>query len=806
MMKRYPLTLVSLATLWILSVLPHPESWWVGTGAPLTAGHWWGIFTSLGWCADWPSIVVTTALIGGLVPVAERTIGSIRATALLLGSQVLGQLAGLLLASAMVDTGGAWAYRLTDQVVVGPAGAVIGLGLATTAVLPVRWRRRLRITLVLGLAMFALYSGLLSDILRLTTGLAGLTLGRTLRGRVRAPRPSLPESRLLIAVLVAASAIGPLIAAIGRTRIGPLSVLRYVFTSPQLDPATVTQLCSDPLLLHHCAELHAQQRLSGLGPAIMSIIPVLVLLAAAEGLRRGRRAAWFTAVGTNLVLFALGIQLATRTAHAPAEQRLILGPGPHLHTWLVVGLPAVQPLLVVVLLALTRDRFAVRAPAGAYRRWLRFTGLTLASTAAVYVVGSFLLADDYTPAADLHRLLLDLPTRYLPPNYLGDLELPFQPTNFATTALYEWTGVVFWSVACVGALATFIRYEMSADRTDQVRVRRLLAETGGSSLAHLASWAGQSYWFSPDGRAAVAYRLCAGVAITTGEPIGDPRHHLDAVRGFLDHCARQGWTPCLYSVGEELTERITALGWHSVQVAEETVLSLPDLAFTGRKWQDVRTALNRADRAGIKAIWLRYREAPAEIADQIKAISAAWVAEKGLPEMGFTLGGLNELADDEVAVLVAVDGDGVVHGVTSWLPVHRDGVLIGRTLDFMRRRHEAFNGVMEFLIASAALQYKEQGLEFLSLSGAPLARLDRGEPVQSLQRLLEKVGRALEPVYGFQSLLAFKAKFQPRYRPLYLAYPDPISLPAIGYAISHAYLPHLTPAAATRLVRRVARR
>jgi lysylphosphatidylglycerol synthetase-like protein (DUF2156 family) len=459
-----------------------------------------------------------------------------------------------------------------------------------------------------------------------------------------------------------------------------------------------------------------------------------------------------------------------------------------------------------VLLALTRDRFAVRAPGGAYSRWLRLTGVTLAGTAAVYLAGSLLLADAYTPAPGLRSLLLDLPTRYLPPNYLGDLELPFQPTTFATTALYEWTGVVFWSVACLGALATFIRYEMSTDRTDRARVLLMLAETGGSSLAHLASWAGQSYWFSPDGTAAVAYRVFAGVAITTGEPIGDPCRHLDAVRGFLDHCAGQGWTPCLYSVGGELTEGITALGWHSVQVAEETVLSLADLAFTGRKWQDVRTAVNRAERAGVTAVWLRYREAPAEIAAQIRAISAAWVADKGLPEMGFTLGGLNELADDEVAVLVAVDGDGVVHGVTSWLPVHRDGVLIGRTLDFMRRRHDAFNGVMEFLIASAAVQCRDQGLEFLSLSGAPLARLDRGEPVRSLQWLLEKVGRALEPVYGFQSLLAFKAKFQPRYRPLYLAYPDPISLPAIGYAISHAYLPHLTPAAATRLVRRVARR
>jgi phosphatidylglycerol lysyltransferase len=34
---------------------------------------------------------------------------------------------------------------------------------------------------------------------------------------------------------------------------------------------------------------------------------------------------------------------------------------------------------------------------------------------------------------------------------------------------------------------------------------------------------------------------------------------------------------------------------------------------------------------------------------------------------------------------------------------------------------------MEFLIATAALTFREEGTRFVRLSGAPLARLDRGE-------------------------------------------------------------------------------
>jgi phosphatidylglycerol lysyltransferase len=64
---------------------------------------------------------------------------------------------------------------------------------------------------------------------------------------------------------------------------------------------------------------------------------------------------------------------------------------------------------------------------------------------------------------------------------------------------------------------------------------------------------------------------------------------------------------------------------------------------------------------------------------------------------------------------------------------------------------------MEFLIATAALTFREEGARFGSLSGAPLARLDRGEQSRASQRLLDMIANTTEPVYGFQSLLHLKA-------------------------------------------------
>ena len=174
----------------------------------------------------------------------------------------------------------------------------------------------------------------------------------------------------------------------------------------------------------------------------------------------------------------------------------------------------------------------------------------------------------------------------------------------------------------------------------------------------------------------------------------------------------------------------------------------------------------------------------------MRAISEEWVGDKALPEMGFTLGGVDEALDPHVRVGLAESADGQLQGVTSWLPVYGgDGQIRGWTLDVMRRRHDGFRPVVEFLIASSCLTFQSEGAQFLSLSGAPLARAKGEEATAALDRLLDTLGEILEPMYGFRSLHVFKSKFAPRYEPMYLLFRDEADLPRIGIALTRAYLP-----------------
>lgn len=317
-----------------------------------------------------------------------------------------------------------------------------------------------------------------------------------------------------------------------------------------------------------------------------------------------------------------------------------------------------------------------------------------------------------------------------------------------------------------------------------------------SRMAWMTTWPENRWFFAADGSSGyVAYRIHAGVAIGLCDPVAaTAQQRNDLLASFARQTRSDGLLPCLFSVSQEAADHAEGRRWRTVQVAEEAVIDLAALKFTGKAWQDVRTALNQAGKQGLTHRLVPLARQPRGVQVQVRAISEQWMGDKGLPEMGFTLGGLDEAMDPEVRVGLAVDADGTVHGVTSWMPAYAPGggEPRGWTLDVMRRLPDGFRYTMEFLIASACLTFKEEGAEFVSLSGVPLARAGAGASDDDrgvLDAFLATLGARLEPYYGFRSLQAFKSKFQPSHDPLYLVFPDEAALPRIGLALSRAYLP-----------------
>ena len=354
-----------------------------------------------------------------------------------------------------------------------------------------------------------------------------------------------------------------------------------------------------------------------------------------------------------------------------------------------------------------------------------------------------------------------------------------------------WVLMLAYLLVCWRAFGVRAAKRLPADTprppADRAEIVTALKTHGGGTLSWMGTWAPNQHRHTPGG-SLLAYQVHSGCAIALGDPVG-PAGDRDAAMADFAHAAEAaGLVPCFFSVTR--APAAPADAWRLMQVAEDTIVDLPGLAFTGKAWSDVRTALNRAGREEVSFRLTALIDEPASVHSQLEEISHAWTGDKSLPEMRFTLGTLAEALDPAVRVALAEDARGRVQGFLSWLPVYgAGGAIAGWTLDLMRRREGGFGSVMEFLIASSLRTFSDEGAAFASLSGAPLAHTARTQAAEPVDRVLAALARALEPLYGFGSLHAFKAKFSPRIVPMYLVYRDEADLPRIAGALARAYLP-----------------
>ncbi len=107
---------------------------------------------------------------------------------------------------------------------------------------------------------------------------------------------------------------------------------------------------------------------------------------------------------------------------------------------------------------------------------------------------------------------------------------------------------------------------------------------------------------------------------------------------FVGWCDERALTVAFYSVHEPVAEILRDRGWQVLPVAEETLLDPADWSTAGSALKDIRTALSRAAREDVRAVFGRWRDLPTGVTAAIRRASEGWVRDKKLPELGFTLG------------------------------------------------------------------------------------------------------------------------------------------------------------------------
>jgi lysyl-tRNA synthetase class 2 len=325
----------------------------------------------------------------------------------------------------------------------------------------------------------------------------------------------------------------------------------------------------------------------------------------------------------------------------------------------------------------------------------------------------------------------------------------------------------------------------SASDADRTRIRALLNWDGQvDSLGYFATRCDKAYVFSASGKAAVAYRVKAGVCLAAGDPIGDVEAWPGAIEAWTQLTQQRAWIPAVLAASETGAEAYHRAGFDALEIGDEAVVEAADFTLDGRAMRSVRQAVNPARRAGYRVRVESVRDLNPEWREEIEHLSQRW--RRGGHERGFSMA-LSRFAaavDPDCLIVEASNSVGDLVAVLQLVPWGADGL----SLDLVRRHPDLENGVMELMIAELLAAAPGRRNSRVSLNFAVFrSSLARGERIGAGPFLRAWVRLLLLASRWWQiaSLYRANAKFRPAWEPRFICFRLARDLgPIIGAALA----------------------
>ncbi|MCU1688116.1 MAG: lysS, partial [Jatrophihabitantaceae bacterium] len=497
---------------------------------------------------------------------------------------------------------------------------------------------------------------------------------------------------------------------------------------------------------------------------LLTMLAGLGLLLLAGQLARGKRRAW----QFSIALFALGVVANVLK-------------GPHL-----LGTSYCVGILVALIVA--RNYFRGRSDPPSLFRLLRLAPLYLLVVLVFGFVSLFVerhrLGGDLTVLRGLETIVKGVVGVNGPYTYDRPFFREFFPDGLLTLGIVGLLGTAYLLFRPLTARAPHTEDDWS-------QARRLVRAYGSDTLAYFALRDDKSFFFSADGEAFVAYTYLGGFALVSGDPIGAEASIDGVLDEFIEFCRERSWRVAFLAARTSEMPRYAARGLRSFYLGDEAIVECGSFTMDGAAMKSVRAAVRRVSKTHSFAI-MRESQAPVSLVRQLNAISEQWRGKA--PERGFTMSLSQDVEgagrNPEFLLCVALDDKGAPGGFLRIIPAY--GHDFGYTLDLMRHRPDAPNGMTEFLIAQTALALRAEGISRLSMNFAMWGRLFSDDAVHYTlqQRLAKRVVDMLSPFFQIKSLHDFNAKFSPTWVSRELVFEDPTDLPRVGllYAGAEGFL------------------
>lgn len=314
---------------------------------------------------------------------------------------------------------------------------------------------------------------------------------------------------------------------------------------------------------------------------------------------------------------------------------------------------------------------------------------------------------------------------------------------------------------------------------DLDKLTEFLSSHKGDALTHLMYLGDKNIFWAADSQIAIPYAKQNDVIVVLGDPIGSQEFLSQAIQEFQDFLDKYGYEACFYEVSDRNLTTYHDNGYYFFKLGEEAIVDLENFNLDGASKSGLRYTMNRINKSGFT---FEILDPPFEqhLLSEFKEVSNDWLGERN--EMGFSMGWYNEDYLQLAPIAILRNQDSKVMAFVSLMPSYDDNQSM--STDLMRIRSNVPHGTMDFILLSLMMYLKEHNFKYFNLGMAPLSNVG----LAPNSHLREKIARLAFQYgnffYSFEGLRKYKEKYNPIWKPRYLAYPQLISLPATLMEIS----------------------
>jgi phosphatidylglycerol lysyltransferase len=315
---------------------------------------------------------------------------------------------------------------------------------------------------------------------------------------------------------------------------------------------------------------------------------------------------------------------------------------------------------------------------------------------------------------------------------------------------------------------------------ERSRAAEILESYGRSSLDHFKLSGDKAYFFTPTGRTFLAFRMAGSFAVVLADPVGPEEEIPEIIRSFKEMCRENDWKLAFHQTLPDFLPAYADAGFKKMKIGEEAIVSLEDFSLDGKRMKHIRHYLNQFEKAGIQAV---YHEPPIpdEVMAGIQVVSDDWLQIPGRRERGFTMGAYSAKEVRTTPVFAAVHPDG---RVLAFMNIIRSYLPGETTIDLMRHRRDAPEGIMDNLFVKLFERQKAHGFKRFSLGMAPMSGFREGEEAGAEEKAVQNFLQRLTFLFSYSGLLQYKSKFATSWEPRYAIYHNILDLPRLGVALS----------------------